>query len=205
MISGTTTPEPERTANDLASESDAALVRQDHSIDAIALDAVASPPALREAQGSGSRNLDRGIHDLAGSPEQGDGSLSESDATGPDMIDAIVGRRIGPYEIVARIGSEKMRNLYRGVRTEENTQQVVIKLVKGGLDSNFSLRQFRTEIQTQAVLGQHSHITALVDAGTTEDGWTYFVREDIDGQPIDEYCTRHRLDIPAPQALCPCL
>ena len=55
----------------------------------------------------------------------------------------------------------------------------------------------RVEIRVQAALGKHPNITALLDAGTTEDRHPYFVMEYVEGQHIDEYCDNQRLDVPA--------
>ena len=65
------------------------------------------------------------------------------------------------------------------------------------MDRDVILRRFQTEIHVQAALGKHPNITALVDAGTTEDGRPYFVMEYVEGQHIDEYCDDRRLDVPA--------
>jgi serine/threonine-protein kinase len=49
------------------------------------------------------------------------------------------------------------------------------------------------------ILGQlaHSHIAELIDAGVTRHGEPYLVLEYVEGEPIDEYCERHSLDIRA--------
>ena len=39
----------------------------------------------------------------------------------------------------------------------------------------------------------HPHIATLLDAGTTDDGLSYFIMEYVEGQPIDVYCATHGL------------
>jgi WD40 repeat protein len=111
-------------------------------------------------------------------------------ATEPE--DALLGRRIGPYRIEQRLGSGGMGSVYRALREDAYRQQVAVKVIRPGLDSDDLLHRFRTERQVLAEL-QHPHIARLLDGGTTEDGRPYFVMEYIDGEPLDRYCDRHQL------------
>jgi serine/threonine protein kinase len=110
--------------------------------------------------------------------------------------DPLIGRRLGAYEIKRRIGKGGMGHVYLAARTEGYKQRVAIKVLKRGLDTEEILRRFRMEIRVQAALGQHPHIAAILDAGTTEDGLPYFVMEHVDGLPIDQYCDTHKLTVP---------
>jgi serine/threonine protein kinase len=114
-----------------------------------------------------------------------------------DDADPMVGRRLGVYRLVARIGGGGMGSVYLAERIEDYEQQVAIKLIRRGMDSEAIVRRFRTEIHVQAALGKHPDIAGLIDAGTAEDGRPYFVMEYVDGRRIDEYCDDRRLDIPA--------
>jgi serine/threonine-protein kinase len=107
--------------------------------------------------------------------------------------DALLGRRIGPYLIQQRVGSGGMGSVYRALREDDYRQQVAVKLIRLGLDGEEIVRRFRTERQVLADL-QHPHIARLLDGGATEDGRPYFVMEYIDGEPLDRYCDRRRLD-----------
>ena len=75
-------------------------------------------------------------------------------------------------------------------------QQVAIKLIKRGMDTEAMLRRFRNERQILAGF-DHPNIARLLDGGTTEDGLPYFVMEYVEGVPIDEYCEREALDVAA--------
>ena len=108
--------------------------------------------------------------------------------------DPMVGRRLGAYRLIARIGGGGMGSVYLAEGPE---QQVAVKLIERGMDSEAIVRRFRTEIHVQAALGKHPNIAGLIDAGTAEDGRPYFVMEYVDGQRIDEYCDGRRLDVPA--------
>ena len=109
--------------------------------------------------------------------------------------DPLIGRRVGRYEITRRIGEGGMGNVYLGVRTEDYTSQVAIKVVRRGMDSASVLSRFHDEMQFQAALGKHPNIARMVDAGETDEGLPYFVMEHVDGQRIDRWCDRHRLSL----------
>lgn len=110
-----------------------------------------------------------------------------------DHLDPLVGRKLGPYQVVAEIGVGGMGEVYRAFRADNEFQQeVAIKLVRGNHDSSFVLRRFRNERQILASL-EHPNIARLLDGGTTEDGMPYFVMELVDGRPIDEYCNAQAL------------
>jgi eukaryotic-like serine/threonine-protein kinase len=104
-----------------------------------------------------------------------------------------IGRRIGPYHIVAIIGTGGMGEVYKAVRADDQfEQQVAIKLVRGGYDTQHVLARFKAERQILATL-EHPNIARLLDGGATEDGQPFLVMELIDGQRIDHYCDQHQL------------
>jgi len=129
--------------------------------------------------------------------ERNENILSLTEPIGSDETNAMVGRRIGLYQVAAQIGTGGIGSVYRATQSDEFAQQVAVKLIKRRMDSNAIVRRFQTEIHVQAALGKHPNITALLEAGTTEEGRSYFVMEYVDGQWIDEYCDSHRLDIPS--------
>lgn len=105
--------------------------------------------------------------------------------------------RIGPYRVLAEIGRGGMGVVYHAVReADEFRQDVAVKVVKRGMDTDFILQRFRHERQIVAGL-DHPHIARLLDGGSTPDGLPYFVMEYVDGEPIGEYVRRHALSISA--------
>jgi eukaryotic-like serine/threonine-protein kinase len=147
-------------------------------IDSIALEAVASPPTSKTERGLG--------------PSSSDLGASES-----DVVNGLIGRQVGPYQITAWIGGSRIGNVYRAIRIEEFAQPVAIMLIKHEMDRDIILRRFHTKSWLQAALGKHPNITSLVDVGTTEDRRPYFVMEYVEGKHVDEYCNDRRLDVPA--------
>jgi serine/threonine protein kinase len=91
-----------------------------------------------------------------------------------DMGEAVTERRIGAYRLLREIGSGGMGTVYLAERADgEFRQQVAIKLIKRGMDTDFVLRRFRNERQILASL-DHPNIARLIGGGTTDDGLPYF-------------------------------
>jgi eukaryotic-like serine/threonine-protein kinase len=106
-----------------------------------------------------------------------------------------IGRRVGPYKVVEQIGIGGMGEVYRAYRADDQyRKEVALKVVRGGEDSGFVVNRFKTERQILASF-DHPNIARLHDGGTTEDGVPYFIMELIYGQPIDQYCSDHKLSI----------
>lgn len=107
------------------------------------------------------------------------------------------GRRLGPYRLLEEIGSGGMGEVYRAERVDqEYVHQVAVKLVRAGADAQFLGPRLRVERQILATF-QHPNIARLLDGGTTEEGIPYLVMELIEGEPITDYCDRHRLGLDA--------
>jgi non-specific serine/threonine protein kinase/serine/threonine-protein kinase len=116
---------------------------------------------------------------------------SAPDVSSPS--DEMLGRRLGAYQIVARIGVGGMGEVYRAFRADDlYCKQVAVKVLRAGQDSGFVISRFKTERQILALL-DHPNIARLLDGGTTEDGAPYFVMELIEGESIDRYCEHHHL------------
>jgi eukaryotic-like serine/threonine-protein kinase len=106
-----------------------------------------------------------------------------------------IGRRLGPYRIVAEAGRGGMSEVFRAVRDDQQYEkEVAIKLLKPGLDTDSLLRRFKAERQILAQLS-HPNIAHLLDGGATDDGAPYLVMEFIEGEPIDVYCDEHQLGV----------
>jgi eukaryotic-like serine/threonine-protein kinase len=136
---------------------------------------------------------------LASHEEAGDEFLDVPVAqalSSPDSVqprDAMLGRRLGAYQVVEQIGAGGMGEVYRAFRADDQyRKQVALKLVRVGQDSGFVIRRFKNERQILASL-DHPNIARLLDGGTTEEGVPYFVMELIDGESIDQYCDHHKL------------
>lgn len=118
-------------------------------------------------------------------------ALAHSD----DWLSGLVGTKIGPYRVAELLGEGGMGAVYRAVRDDGDFhQQIAIKLVKRGMDTNAILRRFRSERRILARL-DHPNICKLLDGGVTDDGLPYFVMEYLHGTPIHDHCRERGLSV----------
>ena len=116
-------------------------------------------------------------------------------ATSAEAENPMVGRQLGAYKLMRRVGQGGMAAVFLAARADdEYHKQVAVKLVQPGLDSRDLLDRFRTERQTLAGL-DHPNIVKLLDGGSTPDGLPFLVMDYVDGKPIDEYCDQHKLSV----------
>jgi len=106
-----------------------------------------------------------------------------------------IGRNIGPYKVVAKLGEGGMGAVFQAIRVDDHyLKNVAIKIVRGAYTTGPYLRRFKSERQILASL-EHPNIGHLLDGGTTEEGLPYLVMEYVAGKPIDEYCDDHSLSV----------
>ena len=99
-----------------------------------------------------------------------------------------IGSRLGPYEILARIGAGGMGEVYRA-RDSRLDRTVAIKIMRSGLASDENHRKrFLRETRATAALS-HPGIAVLYDAGESGD-CLYLVMEYVDGQTLQEEIAR---------------
>jgi len=128
-------------------------------------------------------------------------AVSLADALPSDAEQALEGRRVGPYRLVCRLGAGGMGVVYLAERADgQFEQQVALKLIKRGMDSEQIVGRFQAERQILARL-KHPNIARLLDGGVSEEGQPYFAMEYVDGQPIDRYSGAAGLSVEARLAL----
>ncbi|MBL8167376.1 MAG: protein kinase [Acidobacteria bacterium] len=109
--------------------------------------------------------------------------------------DELIGQRIGAYRVTSLLGRGGMGEVYAAVRADQQfEQQVAIKIIRRGMDSEFIRERFLRERQILAQL-EHPFIARLLDGGTTPDGLPYFVMEFVAGEPITSYCQQRQLGV----------
>jgi serine/threonine protein kinase/Tfp pilus assembly protein PilF len=130
-------------------------------------------------------------------PESGGGTSGSGDlsatATSTEMEDPMVGRHLGAYKLIRRLGQGGMAAVYLAARADDEfRKQAAVKIVQPGLDSQNLLKRFRNERQTLAGL-DHPNIVKLLDGGSTPEGFPFLVMDYLEGCPIDDYCDLHKL------------
>src|SRR6476659_1051967 len=114
-----------------------------------------------------------------------------------EEAEAMIGQHIGLYKIDREIGRGGMGTVYLATRDDDQfEQQVAIKVVRRGMDTELVLDRFRNERQILAGF-DHPNIARLFDGGSTESGLPYFIMEYVEGQGIDEFCDTQRLSTAA--------
>lgn len=101
--------------------------------------------------------------------------------------------RLGNYKILKEIGRGGMGAVYLAERGDFR-QQVALKLIKRGMDTDEIVRRFEREREVLASLN-HPHIARLLDGGVGGDGLPYFVMEYVEGVPVTTFCDRQKLGI----------
>ena len=104
------------------------------------------------------------------------------------------GDQIGPYRLGKQIGRGGFGVVFVAEQLAPIRRQVALKMIKPGMDSKEVLARFDAERQALAMM-DHPNIAHVFDAGLAPSGRPYFVMEWVQGEPITDYCDRHRLTL----------
>ena len=92
------------------------------------------------------------------------------------------GTRIGPYEVIALVGSGGMGEVY-SAHDPRLGRQVAIKILPTAFSADPDrLRRFEHEARAAAALN-HPHILTVYDIGSCDEG-PYIVSELLDGRTL---------------------
>jgi eukaryotic-like serine/threonine-protein kinase len=133
--------------------------------------------------------LDRGVQRIAQSLLD-----TEHAATSPPTSTE---RKIGPFQLLRLLGEGGMGEVWLAERRDGAfVQQVALKLLKRGMDSEVINQRFLQERRILAELN-HPHIAGFVDGGISDDGRLYLAMEYIAGLDVMTHCKSQQLDVPA--------
>src|SRR5580658_2185745 len=90
--------------------------------------------------------------------------------------DEVVGKTIGRYKILEKIGEGGGGEVYVAEQTEPVRRRVALKVIKLGMDTKQVIARFEAERQALAMM-DHPNIAKVLDAGATETGRPFFVME----------------------------
>ncbi|MEE4638228.1 MAG: serine/threonine-protein kinase [Wenzhouxiangella sp.] len=109
-------------------------------------------------------------------------------------LDLAAPERIGPFEVVRRLGAGGMGVVYLCRRSDPDFEQLVaVKRLAMAGDSDFARKRLMMERRVLASL-RHPNIAQLIDGGELSDGTPWVAMEYIDGQPIDRWVKQQKLD-----------
>jgi eukaryotic-like serine/threonine-protein kinase len=101
----------------------------------------------------------------------------------------------GPWRLLHPLGEGGMGVVWLAERTDGvYEQQVAVKVLKRGMDTQAILRRFLLERRILARL-HHPNIVRLVDGGMSSNERPYYVMDYVDGQSLTQYAAEHHLDI----------
>src|SRR5579863_9577856 len=121
----------------------------------------------------------------------------EKGSPGWSSAPGLAGQTIGPYTLISQIGQGGMGSVWLARRRDGRFERrVAVKFVNLALAGKGGEERFKRE---GSFLGRlaHEHIAELVDAGVSAAGQAYLVLEYVQGDPIDQYCDQHKLDLDA--------
>jgi serine/threonine-protein kinase len=99
----------------------------------------------------------------------------------------LAGTSLGPWRIIEAIGHGGMSDVWRAERSDGlYEQQVAIKVLKRGMDTDALVERFHRERRILARMA-HPNIARLIDAGAAPDGRPYLVMEYIAGRTVTEW------------------
>jgi serine/threonine protein kinase len=129
------------------------------------------------------------LHELAGADGRRDAAGLELSA------DEELGKRIGPYKLLQRIGEGGCGSVYMAEQETPVHRRVALKVIKLGMDTRGVIARFEQERQALALM-DHPNIARVLDAGATDTGRPYFVMELVRGVKLTTYCDQNQLDTP---------
>ncbi len=105
------------------------------------------------------------------------------------------GQTIGSWTLISPLGQGGMGSVWLARRGDGRYEGVAaVKLLSPGLVGGSAGERFKREGSILARL-THPYIARLIDAGVSPSGQPYLVLEHVEGERIDGYCDRLRLDV----------
>ena len=115
--------------------------------------------------------------------------LDETQVRRPDVRE---GSMLGDYKLLQEIGEGGMGLVFMAEQQQPIQRRVAIKVIKPGMDSRQVVARFEAERQALAMM-DHPNIAKVLDVGTSENGYPFFVMELVNGRPLSEYCDQEKL------------
>ena len=122
-----------------------------------------------------------------------DGSGAAHKESDADVLEELVGSKIGPYKLLQKIGEGGCGVVYMAEQELPVRRRVALKIIKLGMDTKSVIARFETEQQALALM-DHPNIARVLDAGATRSGRPFFVMELVHGVRLTEFCDENRFN-----------
>jgi predicted Ser/Thr protein kinase len=119
--------------------------------------------------------------DVHACPECGTGLLDESEKTAT-RVDAMLGMKLGDYQVVSWLGMGGMGIVYEGLQPMIG-KRVAIKVIRPEFAAT-EVQQLIDEARTVNAIG-HRGVVDIFGSGKLPDGRQYLVMEYLNGRPLD--------------------
>jgi len=119
----------------------------------------------------------------------------EKGPSAPQSSPGLAGQIVGAYRLLSLISHGGMGTVWLAERSDGRFERkAAVKFLSSALIGYGGEERFKRE---GAILGRLSHpnIAKLLDAGVTSTGQPYLVLEYVEGEAIDQYCDKRRLDL----------
>ncbi len=171
-------------------------------VEALLFEALTLPPEARPDFLEGATDdpaIKAQVRALLDAHAQADAELgmlgAQIEALGESPNAGLPFERAGPWRLVSILGRGGMSAVYRVERDDgEFEQTAALKLLPSGPLADAMVQRFRAERSILARL-DHPNLARLLDGGMTQDGLPYLVMELVEGMPIDQYCSQHKLSV----------
>lgn len=133
--------------------------------------------------------------DRSAVPVQDDEYLDDAPHEGLDpAAEETLRKRIGSYLLLEKLGKGGMGSVYLAEQERPVRRLVALKVLEAGADSRQMIARFEVERESLALM-DHPNIAKVLDAGTTESGRPFVVRELVNGVPITRFCDEFDLSL----------
>jgi serine/threonine-protein kinase len=101
------------------------------------------------------------------------------------MPDSLIGKKVGPYEIIAHLGHGGMADVYRAAQPSMR-REVAVKILSDRLSNDAAfIERFRREVEITAQL-EHAYIVPVYEHGITPEGQAYLSMRYLKGGTLAE-------------------
>jgi serine/threonine protein kinase/WD40 repeat protein len=104
------------------------------------------------------------------------------------------GARIGPYQLLERLGEGGFGVVFLAQQQYPVCRQVALKILKPGMDTRQVVARFEAERQALALMN-HPNIAHVLGGGETASGRPYFVMEWVPGAPLTDFCDQNHFTV----------